>query len=142
MKIFRDLVLLLGMLLIASAVQARSTVAVVERDNVPIVTGSGKPADIQTIKKTIVVAGLAGIRKWEIAPAADGKTLQGTFSWNNNKHSIMVRIEPTTTQYSVHYLDSTNMKYEVLNGKPMIHPFYNKYVEDLVNAIRVEMLKL
>jgi hypothetical protein len=140
MKIYRDLVLLLGMLLIASAAQARSAVPVVERANQPVVTGSGKPTDAESVKKAIVTAGT--LRNWQIAPAGDGKTLQGSYSWNKNKHTIMVKIEPGASQYSVRYADSVNMKYEVLNGIPSIHPHYNKFVDELIQSIRVELLKL
>jgi hypothetical protein len=139
-NIFRSLVALLGMLLIASAVQARSTVPVVERANQPVVTGSGKPADAESVRKAIVTAGTQ--RNWQIAPMADGKALQGTYSWNKNKHTIMVKIEPGAAQYSVRYADSVNMKYEIYNGTPSIHPHYNKFVDELIQSIRVELLKL
>jgi hypothetical protein len=128
------------MFVIPSAVQARSTVPIVERENLPIVTGSGKPAGLESIKKAIRAGGLT--RNWEIVPAANGKILQGTYTWNNNKHTIMVNIEPTTTEYSVRYANSINMKYEAINGQPVIHPHYNKFVNELIQSIRIELLKL
>jgi len=49
---------------------------------------------------------------------------------------------PTAMQYSVKYVSSVNMKYEVQSGTRVIHPFYNKYVEELIQSIRAELLKL
>jgi hypothetical protein len=54
----------------------------------------------------------------------------------------MVNIEPTTTEYSVRYANSINMKYEAINGQPVIHPHYNKFVNELIQSIRIELLKL
>ena len=137
---FRGLVVLLGVVLIVSPAQARSTVPIIERVNVPVVTGSGKAPDAEAVRKAIVTAGTT--RNWQIAPLDGGKTLQGTYSWNKSKHTIMVTIEPGATQYSVRYADSVNMKYELHAGTPSIHPHYNKFVDELLQSIRVELLKL
>ncbi len=110
--------------------------------NMTIVTGSGKAIDADTVKKAIAAGVASNGRKWELRPAADGKTLQATLSWNSNKHTIVVEIVPTAMQYSVKYVSSVNMKYEVQSGTRVIHPFYNKYVEELIQSIRAELLKL
>jgi hypothetical protein len=34
------------------------------------------------------------------------------------------------------------MKYGIENGKPVIHPFYNDWVDQLVRAIDAEVKKL
>src|SRR5215208_6435497 len=103
MKIVPSLAAMFALLMIASGAQARSTVPIVEHPNMPVVTGSGKAPDAESVKKAIVAAGT--LRRWEVVPAADGKTLQGKYSWNSNKHTIMVTIEPGATQYSVRYAD-------------------------------------
>jgi|SRR6267378_850577 len=132
---------LIAALVAASAVHARSTVPIIDHEKIAVVTGSGKSIDADSVKKAIA-AGVASSRKWELHPAADGKTLQAALSWNANKHTIVVEIVPTATQYSVKYVSSINMKYEVQSGTRVIHPHYNKFVEELIQSIRAELLKL
>lgn len=133
-------ILLIIAALAATAAHARSPVPIVARENVPLVTGSTTPADADTIRKTIVRAGATSVRKWDIVPAPDGKGLLATTRWDN--HMLVVRVESSGSSYSVRYEDSVNLKYSIKDGKPVIHPAYNKVVEDLINAIRAEMLKL
>src|SRR6267143_6452002 len=132
---------LIAALVAASAVHARSTVPIIDHEKIAVVTGSGKSIDADSVKKAIA-AGASNGRKWELRPAADGKTLQAALSWNANKHTIVVEIVPTATQYSVKYVSSINMKYEVQSGTRVIHPHYNKFVEELIQSIRAELLKL
>jgi hypothetical protein len=56
-------------------------------------------------------------------------------------HTVIVDIVPGPDSYSVRYADSINMKYGVENGSPVIHPFYNKWVDELIDSIRVELKK-
>jgi hypothetical protein len=140
MKIFRNSVLLVGMLAIASAVQARSAVPIVDHSSVPVTTGSGKAADLETVKRAIINGGAAGARKWDIERSADGKTLKGTYRVRT--HTVVVDIVPSPTSYSVKYSDSVNMKFEARNGAPLIHPYYNKWVDELIESIRFELKKL
>ena len=133
---------LIAALVAASAVHARSTVPIIDHEKIAVVTGSGKSIDADSVKKAIAAGVASNGRKWELHPAADGKTLQAALSWNANKHTIVVEIVPTATQYSVKYVSSINMKYEVQSGTRVIHPHYNKFVEELIQSIRAELLKL
>ena len=74
--------------------------------------------------------------KWFIVPVGDGKTLRGTYIVAN--HTVVVDIVPGSSSYSLKYADSINMKYGVENGKPVIHPFYNDWVDQLIRAIDCE----
>ena len=55
---------------------------------------------------------------------------------------MVVEIPYSTTQYSLIYKSSINMNYEVLEGVPVIHPNYNKWVQTFSTAIRLELMKL
>ncbi len=54
-----------------------------------------------------------------------------------HKHLIVVTITYDATYYTIKYKSSENMNYTVKeNGVAYIHPNYNKWVENLDNAIR------
>jgi hypothetical protein len=139
MRISYYLVLAVAAFLAASTVYARSPVAVVNYDNILIVTGSGKPPTAEQVTKAIVDGAGAGARKWFVEKSADGK-LRATY--NVRSHSIVVSIVPNADKYSIQYADSVNMKYQVLNGAPVIHPFYNNWVRELKTSIDFELRKL
>jgi hypothetical protein len=125
----------------ASAAHAQRTpVPIVNHENVVIVTGSGKAPGIAAIKKAIVTAGQAGKRKWTVAQAVDGSILQATYQVRT--HTIVVDIAVQETSYSVRYASSIDMRYKVEEGIPVIHPFYNNWVDELMLSIRTELVKL
>lgn len=132
-------VLLVGVLVTAPAAFARSTVPVTERE-IAFTGAAGKTLDPETVRQAIISGGQR--RKWDMVPSADGKSIKGSYSWNRNKHSIVLDIRPTATGYSFKYLDSVNLKYEMENGVPYIHPHYNKFVDELIQSIRAELSKL
>lgn len=139
MKKLSTIALLLAIVVFVPVVHARSTVPVMERENVSVVTGSGKPVNNEALKRAIINGGAAGARKWDVVPAPDGRSMRGTYKVRN--HTVVVDIVPAPATYSVKYADSTNMKYAVENGSPTIHPFYNKWVDELIDSIRVELKK-
>jgi len=138
MKRFAQTLLIAGALLAAQAALARGLVPVVERPSEPIVTGSGKTVNGEAFKNAVMNGGAA--MKWEVVPAADGKSLRATYRVQN-KHVVMVDIVPGPESFAVKYADSVNMHYTVQNGAPVIHPSYNKWVGQLVDSIRVELKK-
>ncbi|HWA36701.1 MAG TPA: hypothetical protein VG873_02465 [Burkholderiales bacterium] len=142
MKPMLHIAALLAGLIAAGSVHARSPEPLVEHPQVSVVTGSGKIPDADAFKKAVVGAVAANQRKWRLEHSADGKSMQAKLSWQNDKHSIVVNIVPAGQTYAVRYVSSVNMKYEVVNGQPVIHPFYNKYVDELLTSIRGELIKL
>lgn len=126
---------------LSSAAQAqRSPVPIVDRPNVPVVTASGKPLSQEALKQAIISGGANGPRRWLIVPEGDGKTLTGTYIVR--QHTVVVQIVPGSNSYSVKYADSSNMKHAIEFGKPVIHPFYNDWVDQLIRAIDFEVKKL
>ncbi len=139
-RFIRALIVVAAVLAAAAAHAQRAPVPIVDRPNVPVVTASGKPLSQEALKHAIISGGANGPRKWFIVPEGDGKTLKGTYIVR--QHTVVVQIVAGSNSYSVKYADSSNMKYAVEYGKPVIHPFYNDWVDQLILAIDFEVKKL
>jgi hypothetical protein len=138
--------------LAATPTIARTPVPIIDYDNISVATSSGKTLQLEQIKQAIQSA--AGAKAWSIAFQPDGKVLATRNE--RNKHFIVVEIEYSADKYSLKYKDSTNMKFgdapqpdpsrvqnpTIAPGSKVIHPYYNKWVQELKDAIRVELLKL
>ena len=132
MKMLRLMAALLAWTLLAMSAHARSGVPVADFENLPAVTASGQPASGAQIKAAIQAA--AQQNGWTVvAPAPDRMvaTLQV-----RNKHTVVTEIVYKPGQYSVKYKDSANMNFDP--STRVIHPFYNKWVQGLVDGIRTE----
>jgi hypothetical protein len=123
----------------SGAVFARLPEPVVDLVDQEVATGSGKALSAKEIKRIISKA--AQEKRWIVSPSQDDK-IKASLSWRNNKHTIMVEITCGANRYSIHYKDSINMNYAIQDGQPVIHPYYNRYVGQLRDAIRVEMLRI
>jgi hypothetical protein len=137
MKRFAAALFLVAAVVGAPMALARGLVPLVDRSNVAVVTGSGKPASNEAVKQAIMSAGPRG---WSIVPTGDGRTLKATYSIR--KHTVVVDIVAGSKSYSVKYADSTNMHYSADRGSPLIHPNYNQWVDQLIQAIGGELRKL
>jgi hypothetical protein len=139
MKLFKLLIVVATFAMAGAAQAQREPQPVRDREDIATAP-DGKPLDAQALQKAVLAAGAK--RQWRMAPAGDGKSIRGAYSWNNNKHTIMVDIVPTSSGYVVKYGDSVNMKYAVRDGVPVVHPFYYRHVDDLMQAIRSELARL
>lgn len=140
MRAIQNIIFISSALVFTGAVHARDAVPMQQFENVKIITGSGKPVEPEAARKAILDAGDTGKRRWQVAQAPDGKNLIATTSWQD--HAITVQIEVSGDTFSVRYADSVNLKYGMMDGKPVIHRNYNRLVADLVNAISGQLLKL
>ena len=136
---FLKTVLLILALALSGTAAARNPEAIINFSDIAASTASGKTLSINELKLVIQTA--ARVREWMIVNQPDG-TMLGTLSWNGDKHSISIEITCTGTSYSLTYKDSINMKYGLLDGQPLIHPYYNRFVRELNNAIRIELSRL
>jgi hypothetical protein len=123
---------------VSGAAFARLPEPVVNLVDQEVVAGSGKALGVKEVERIISKA--AQEKKWVVAPPQNDK-IRASLSWRNNKHTIMVEIACAAGRYSINYQDSVNMNYAVRDDQPMIHPYYNRYVGELRDAIRVEALK-
>jgi hypothetical protein len=64
-----------------------------------------------------------------------------SLSWNREQAHHRRSIASTAEPYTITYKDSINMRYGMEDGKPVIHPHYNKFVGELRDAIRVDFMK-
>ncbi len=127
-----------AVLVSASPAYGRTPVPVENFPNNPIQTASGKKPTVDQVAQAITAA--AASRQWALAKQADGSFLATRVV--RGKHTIVATVAYTTEQYSVLYHSSDNMKFEMYNGAPYIHPNYNVWARELVDAIRIEVSKL
>lgn len=139
---------------------ARETVPIVDHIDVPVVTGSGKRAAGDKVRDMIAAAATSG--KWEISTGSEKNTLVAALHVRN-RHTAVVSIPYSADKFSIKYQNSTNMRYQLAEpaptgsidlskinspaqaiqaGTPMIHPSYNKWVQDLLHSIQSELKKL
>jgi hypothetical protein len=135
MKILR--LFLVAVLSLASlqAMAQRQPVPIINHENIPVQAASGKQLTAEQVKKAIMTA--SAPRDWTISEAGPGK-LVGTLHVRG-KHTIVVEIAYSGSQYSIKYRDSTNMKYVPDGATGTIHPFYNRWVDELRAAIRDQL---
>lgn len=132
MKPANSLLLAVVALTFAASVEARNA-PIVNHEKVAVATSSGKALSAADVKKVIMVAGTS--KGWVITDAASGK-LRGTL--NVRKHTVIVDIDYSATDFSIRYADSTNMDYR--DGT--IHSNYNNWIQNMLTAIRAELIKL
>jgi hypothetical protein len=133
------IILLLAATLVASPAIARDSAPIVNYDNVPVATGSGKPASAQAVGVAISNAAASGKRVWNVQRTAPDK-MRATYTVR--QHTIVVDIGYSEKAYSIRYAASDNMKYGEVNGQQVIHPFYNNWVDELKRGISAELSKL
>lgn len=124
---------------VPDALAQRQPVPIVERENLPALAASGAALTPEAIAAAITRGAENGKIKWIVSRAGADRL---TATYNVRTHSISVNIVFTEKTYSVFYSSSINMKYGVENGVKVIHPFYNRWVDELVQAIGAEFRKL
>ena len=138
----RVLHLLLAAVLAAAVLPAsaqRAPVPIVNHGNVAVAGAPGKPLKAEDVKKAILAAAVATGRKWAVTELAPGRLLA---TYHVRTHTVTSEIHYTASDFSVFYRDSVNMKYAPgPDGKGVIHPFYNQWVQELMQAIHVELAR-
>lgn len=118
---------------------ARDAVPLVNLENQAISTGSGKTLTLDDVRRALRQA--AAVRGWSIEDLAPGKALATLMV--RGKHTVRVDVSYTEKSVSFTYRDSVNMKYSKNEeGRPVIHPFYMKWVDNLMTDLRVELARL
>ena len=106
--------------------------------NNPAVAASGKVLTLDEVKRTIQMAAM--LKNWSLEDKGPG-AMVATLNVRG-KHTIVVDVSYTASSYSFTYNNSVNMNYTQDGGMGIIHPNYNKWVQDLRKAIQIELLKL
>lgn len=145
MRAIASLVVLLGLLVAATSAHGRGSVPVIEHRDLPVKSGSGAAVSVEQVG-TAIAAALDTAKAeqnfpWKREPAGPNAflaTLQV-----RGKHTIKVEIRWSADRYSALYKDSVDMNFETTKKKgPVIHPFYNKWVDELLVSINAELAKL
>lgn len=160
-KVGKFLGLLILVLALPFGALAREGVPIIEHNDILVSTGSGKPATEDQVRDAIINA--AGAKNWEVTRSANQSSLTATLNVRG-KHSVAVSIPYSADKFSVKYLNSVNMNYRLSDvtvienssdltkvntpapatgpGTPLIHPSYNRWVQDLMRGIQFELKKL
>jgi len=137
MKYFQYFLLpLLCLFFLAVPAHARSAIPLVNLENQTLAAAGGKALGLDDIARALRLA--APKRGWLIEETGPGKAI-GTLEVRG-KHTIKVDIRYTEKAISFTYKDSFNMKYgKDDDGNPVIHPFYIKWVQNLLSDVRAEV---
>ncbi len=137
MKHLREsLLVLLCLFFLAGAAHARSPVPLVDLENQAIAAASGKALTLEDVARALRQA--APKRGWTITENVPGKAI--AILEVRGKHTIKLDVDYTPSSISFHYKDSVNMKYgKDEEGRAVIHPFYMKWVANLLSDVRIEL---
>jgi len=118
--------------LAALAVSACTTRPIVNVSAEPVVSASGAAVTPEYVRDAILRAGTR--LGWQMTPASTG-LVNGRIALRN--HVAVIDVTYTSGTYNIRYRDSTNLDYR--DGQ--IHKNYNVWMENLNNAIRMELLR-
>jgi len=118
---------------------ARQSVPIINHENVAIERGTARALTADEVKAAILAAAAQG--HWDVAESSPG-VLKASLNVRN-KHTAVVQISYSADKYSIIYRDSTNLNFKAEGSGPgIIHPFYNRWVQDLRDAIRLQLNKI
>lgn len=126
--------------LVAPAAYARGSVPIVNHENVIVATASGRTLTADEVKAAITAAGAGTKYTWTFSSGEPGTLIASTLV--RGKHTAVVTVRYSGTNYSVTYRDSNNLNYKLDDGIPKIHPNYNVWVKELVDGIGAQLMKL
>lgn len=120
---------------------SRETVPVIDYDDNIVMVGSGNLVTVDQVKNAIVAAAQA--HNWQISRSPNADVLQALLQVRG-KHTVVVNIAYSAQAYSIKYQSSSNMKYSYTpeTNTRVIHPFYNRWVSELREAIRMELSRI
>jgi len=132
----KNLLIIFLFAILSGTAHARTPIPIVNLENETIAAASGKALTLDDVARALRQA--APHRGWSIEEAGPGKAV-ATLDVRG-KHSVKVDIGYTEKSMSFKYKDSVNMKYgSDEEGKPVIHPFYIKWVRTLLSDVRAEL---
>lgn len=145
MRAIASLVVLLGLMIATSTAFGRGSVPIIEHRDLPVKTSGGAAVSAEQVGAAIAAALDTAKAEmnfpWKREPAGPNAVL-ATLQVRG-KHTIKVEISWSADKYSVLYKDSIDMNFETTKKKgPVIHPFYNKWVDELLTSINAEFAKL
>jgi hypothetical protein len=118
--------------LTATVAEARDAVLI---DHESIIVSGAKSA--AAVKRAIVLA--AATREWKtISETADTVRMQLDV---RGKHLVVIDVRYDAKSYGIKYVSSLNLRYQERDGGRFIHRNYNRWVDNLIRAISLELAK-
>jgi hypothetical protein len=133
----RAVLILAAVSFAAGAPGAARAAELIEWKDVAAVTGSGKPATAEEIRRAFLVGGAR--RGWTFTPDAPDKM---TGRLVVRSHTLVMNLTYEDGKFSLTYQDSINLDYKDDAGKRTIHRAYVNWNTNLMNDARAELLRL
>jgi len=99
-----------------------------------------KRLTLDQVKQCILAGGIRCRTPWMGQFTPDGSLELSTIM--KGKYQIKVRVICTTDDFSIFYKDSTDLDYSKTAEGEFIHPNYNMWIQELANAITIEIVSL
>ncbi|PTU31408.1 hypothetical protein [Stenotrophobium rhamnosiphilum] len=127
---FKKFLLLIAFVVSFDAYARASSVPLVEP--APIIVPAATTS--ATVEKAIIGSGLR--RNWTVVERqSDAVTLRYTA----RGFSVTVKVLYSASNVIIKYVDSVELGYEMDYGQPVIHPNYNRWVNNLAHDISLEL---
>jgi hypothetical protein len=136
-KIFK--LFALSLLVISFNTFAKSSVPIVDYTDVQLNSANGQTLAVEQVKKAITLAGSE--HAWKFEPGSEKNSLVGTLVVRN-KHTAVVDIKISAATISIAYKNSESLNFIEENGQKLIHPSYNKWMQNFVSNIQKEASKI
>jgi hypothetical protein len=130
-RITKSLIVLLSTLLFCGA--AHALVPMVDRAPIAVPEGTTPEVEAKAIRRA-----LAG-RTWQVKAEQPGR-IDATILVRN-KHTANIEIDYDPAQIAIKYVSSTNLDYQVIDGTPMIHRFYPRWINYLMDDISKNLVR-
>lgn len=114
---------------VAMLAEAARTAPLNEPQNL-VLSGPKSAADA---KKIILAAALS--RGWRVVKESPNNV---RFQYSRGRHTAVIEVPFTANSYGIKYVSSDNLNYGERDSGKVIHPTYNKWVDNLVRSINVE----
>ncbi len=106
-----------------------------QEDFKPRALGAKSSPSLDAVTGAVLRAGQK--QGWQMTMVRPG-LVQARNEWGGGKHNIVVDVTYSTSEYSIKYVSSKNLK----KGDGTIHRSYNRLTNRLYDAIREETQKL
>ena len=120
-----------------SAAAALPPVPLQNHERIAVSVSDKTKLSLEAVKKAIVVGGAS--KGWWIVQESPGSV---RLSVNARQHSATIDVSYGLDAYSIKYVSSENLDYAVRDGVETIHPTYNRWLRNLIQAITAEFLRI
>ncbi len=131
--------LLLLLAFVLTTMGARSAGPMYMPPSIRIPAGAGLGAASEAVRQALLRRG------WsidEVSFAEDGTTGKIDTTLYVRVHTVTLTLEFDKERVEIHYVSSTNMRYEERKGGPYIHPKYTQWIHNIEAGIKAEFVNL